>query len=172
MFDADACVHKFLQIKGSLVNTIGNIFPKSIKKSNGNKYIDRKVLGDIVFRDKEKRKILEDIIHPEVNNQRKKWKYFVQREGYRVICFDVPLLFETKGEKYCDYIVVASCPFFIQKQRVLARKNMTMQKFYHILNNQISDHVKRKKADFVINTGNGYRFSRNQVNNVINKIIL
>ena len=171
VFDADNVVHNTLGEGGSLVKRIGEVFPSSLKLKNNRKFIDRNILGNMVFQDIKKKIILEKIIHPEVARIRKKWKEFSQREGFNAICYDVPLLFETKGENNCNYTVVASSPFFIQKQRVLKRANMTEKKFYNILNSQLNDNEKRKRADFIINTGNGYRFSRNQVKNVVNKIL-
>ena len=67
---------------------------------------------------------LENIIHPQVGKERKKWTERAVRQRYKIICYDIPLLFETKGEKVCDEIVVVSAPALIQKQRALKRKNM------------------------------------------------
>tara|TARA_B100000686_G_scaffold351311_1_gene449739 strand:- start:26805 stop:27404 length:600 start_codon:yes stop_codon:yes gene_type:complete len=171
IFDADNAVHKMLGVGGILVKKVGDAFPSSVQLKNNKRFIDRNILGNLIFKDKKKKNILEKIIHPEVGRSRKKWKEFAQREGFQAVCYDIPLLFETKGHKSCNYIVVVSAPFYIQKQRVLKRLNMTEKKFYNILNNQLSDYEKRKKADFVINTGNGHRFSRNQVKLIVNKIL-
>lgn len=171
VFDADKCVHEILNNNTRVINIINDYFPEAIVKNNKKTFIDRKILGNIVFKDNNKKKLLEKIIHPEVNLQRKKWLEFVKRQKYKIACFDIPLLFETKGEKRCDYVVVTSCPFFLQKQRVLGRNNMTVNKFYNILKNQINDFEKRKRAHFIINTGNGHRFSRNQVKKLIDKVL-
>ena len=172
VFDADKCVHEMLINNISIMKAIYNYFPEAMIKHKRKNFIDRKILGNIVFKDKNKKKVLERIIHPEVNLQRKKWLYLAQRHKQKLICYDVPLLFETNGEKRCDIIVVASCPFFIQKQRVLRRPDMTDVRFYNILKNQMDDFKKRKKAHFIINTGNGHRFARNQVKSLIGKILL
>jgi len=172
VFDADHYVHLMLSSGGLLVDKIGKIFPEAIKTSKNRKYIDRKILGEIVFKNKEKKNILEKIIHPEVSRQRKKWKNCFQRENYRAICYDVPLLFETEGDKACDCIIVVSAPFFIQKRRVLRRKNMNKIKFFNILKNQLPDSEKRKRADYIVNTGNGYRHSRDQLKRIVKKILL
>ena len=112
---------------------------------------------------------LEQIIHPQVGIERKKWKDWAERERFKAICYDIPLLFETNGEKSCDIIVVVSAPFFIQQQRVLNRPYMNKKKFYNILKTQISDKEKRKRADFIVNTGIGYRYTRNQVKKILLK---
>ena len=172
VFDADHSVHLMLSSEDFLVDKIGRFFPEVLKILNNKKYIDRKILGEIVFKNKEKKNILENILHPEVGRRRKKWKSYLQRENYKAICYDVPLLFETGGDKACDCIIVVTAPFFIQKQRVLRRKNMSNIKFFNILNNQFPDSEKRKRADYIVNTGNGYRHSRDQLIRIVKKILL
>ncbi len=130
-------------------------------------YINRVKLGNIVFKDKKKKKELESIIHPQVTIERKKWREQAQRQRSKAICYDVPLLYETKGEKLCNFVVVVSAPLFVQKHRALNRPDMTEKKFNNILKNQISDKEKRKRADFIVNSGIGYRFARNQVHNIL-----
>ena len=113
---------------------------------------------------------LENIIKTQVGKKRKKWTEWATRQRYKIICYDIPLLFETKGENSCDEVVVVSAPSLIQKQRALKRKNMDLKKFNNILKTQMSDAEKRKRSDFIVNSGNGYRFSRNQVENIIKKL--
>ena len=170
VFDADKCVHEMLINNISIMKAIYNYFPEVMIRHKGKNFIDRKILGNIVFKDKNKKKVLERIIHPEVNLQRKKWLYLAQRHKQKLICYDVPLLFETKGEKAVDEVIVVSAPYFIQRQRALKRKNMDLKKLNNILKTQMPDKDKRKRADFVVNTGNGHRFSRNQVKNIIKKL--
>ena len=69
-----------------------------------------------------------------------------------------------------DEVIVVSAPYFIQRQRALKRKNMDLKKLNNILKTQMPDKDKRKRANFVVNTGNGHRFSRNQVKNIIEKL--
>ena len=170
VFNADKCVHQLLGLNGKLVSLIGTIFSETLVTTKNIKYIDRVKLGSIVFKDKKKRRELEDIIHPQVGIERKKWKEWAERHRFKAICYDVPLLFETEGEKLCNVVVVVSAPFFIQKQRALGRENMTKQKFNNILKNQMSDKEKRKRADFIVNSGIGYRFTRNQVKDILLKV--
>ena len=170
VFDADKCVHEILINNISIIKAIYNYFPEVMIRHKGKNFIDRKILGNIVFKDNNKKKVLERIIHPEVNLQRKKWLYLAKRQKQKLICYDVPLLFETKGEKAVDEVIVVSAPYFIQRQRALKRKNMDQKKLNNILKTQMPDKDKRKRADFVVNTGNGHRFSRNQVKNIIKKL--
>ena len=170
VFNADKCVHQLLGPNGKLVSRIGEMFSEALVKKKNIKYIDRVKLGSIVFKDKKKRRELEELIHPHVGIERKKWKEWAERNKFKAICYDVPLLFETQGEKFCNVVVVVSAPFFIQKQRALGRENMTKQKFNNILKNQMSDKEKRKRADFIVNSGIGYRFTRNQVKDILLKV--
>ena len=169
IFNADNCVHKLLGANGKLVSIIGKKFPGTLEKQTNIKYINRKKLGRIIFHNKKNRQVLEQIIHPQVGIERKKWKEWAERERFKTICYDIPLLFETNGEKFCNIVVVVSAPFFIQQQRALNRPYMNKKKFYNILKTQLSDKEKRKKADFIVNTGIGYRHTRNQVKKILLK---
>jgi dephospho-CoA kinase len=171
VFNADDCVHQLIGPNGRLVPLVGQLFKGTLVKSNNVEYINRVKLGSLVFKDKKKRNELERIIHPQVSIERKKWREQAQRQRSKAICYDVPLLYETKGEKFCDYVVVVSAPYFVQRHRALNRANMTEKKFSDILKNQISDKEKRKKADFTVNSGIGHRFARNQVHNILLRII-
>ena len=167
VFNADDCVHHLIGPNGKLVSLIGQRFIGTLEKNKNLQYINRVKLGNIVFKDKKKKKELESIIHPQVSIERKKWKEQAQRQRSKAICYDVPLLYETKGEKICNFVVVVSAPLFVQKHRALNRPDMTEKKFNNILKNQISDKEKRKRADFIVNSGIGYRFARNQVHNIL-----
>jgi len=167
VFNADDCVHQLIGPNGKLVSLIGHRFTGTLEKNKNIEYINRVKLGNIVFKDKEKKEELESIIHPQVSIERKKWKEQAQRQRSKAICYDVPLLYETKGEKLCNFVVVVSAPLFLQRYRALNRFDMTEKKFNNILKNQISDKEKRKRADFIINSGIGYRFARNQVYNIL-----
>ena len=172
VFNADDCVHHLIGPNGKLVSLIGQRFIGTLEKNKNLQYINRVKLGNIVFKDKKKKKELESIIHPQVSIERKKWKEQAQRQRSKAICYDVPLLYETKGEKICNFVVVVSAPLFVQKHRALNRADMTEKKFNNILKNQISDKEKRKRADFIVNSGLGYRFARNQVHNILLRKVL
>ena len=172
VFNADDCVHQLIGPNGKLVSLIGQRFIGTLEKNKNLQYINRVKLGNIVFKDKKKKKELESIIHPQVSIERKKWKEQARRQRSKAICYDVPLLYETKGEKLCNFVVVVSAPLFVQKHRALNRPDMTEKKFNNILKNQISDKEKRKRADFIVNSGLGYRFARNQVHNILLRKVL
>lgn len=171
VFDADKCVHELMGLNGKLVPIIAKEFPSVLEEKTKFKFINRAKLSNIIFKNDILKNKLETIIHPQIGKERKKWKEKAIRQRHKLVCYDIPLLFETKGEKICDGVVVVSAPSFIQKQRALRRKNMNLKKLKNILKSQMPDEDKRKRADFIVNTGNGIRFSRNQVANIIKTII-
>lgn len=147
VFDADAAVHA-LQASGSpLLAAIETAFPDSTNETG----VDRAALGAMVFGQKEKLAQLEAIIHPAVAAQRE--AFLATHKLADIVVFDIPLLFEKGGAEKVDKVVVVSAPAPIQRERVLARRGMTESKFESILKLQMPDAEKRKRADFVIDTG-------------------
>ncbi|MBM5782478.1 MAG: dephospho-CoA kinase [Pelagibacterales bacterium] len=138
IFDADQEVHNLLKNDQITISEIKKHFPESFI----NNEIDRKILGKIVFSNKEKLKILEDIIHEKV---RKAYDYFlksVKKLGKKIIVLNIPLLLETKSYK-CDKIIAISISKIAQKQRFLSRNKMqnledSTIRFYQIYSRQIS----------------------------------
>jgi len=149
--NADAIVHQLLAQGGAAVAQVGKQFPGVVKNSA----VDRKALGDIVFNDKAKLHELEGVLHPLVVAEENAFIGRERRKGARFMALDIPLLFETGAEERCDLVVVASAPFFIQKQRVMKRPGMTEEKFHRIVQSQMPDSEKRRIADTVIETGLG-----------------
>jgi dephospho-CoA kinase len=147
VFDADAAVHALQGPNGALLPRIEARFPGT----TGPNGVDRQKLGAAVFGKPNELKALEAIIHPAVAQMRSRW---LRRHRSRdVIVLDIPLLFEKKGWKSVDKIVVVSAPAWIQRKRVLARPGMTPAKFARIKALQTPDAQKRRRADYVIETG-------------------
>ncbi|MFM2098627.1 MAG: hypothetical protein RLZZ366_166 [Pseudomonadota bacterium] len=147
VFDADAAVHQLQAPGGILLPRIEARFPGT----TGPNGVDRQKLGAAVFGKPEALKALEAIIHPAVAAMRSRW---LRRHRSRdVIGLDIPLLFEKKGWKSVDAIVVVSAPAWMQRKRVLARPGMTPAKFARIKALQTPDAQKRRRADYVIETG-------------------
>ena len=119
VFDADFCAHELMGLNGRLVNEIAKEFPSTLQKANNSKFINRAKLGNIVFKNRKLKLRLEKIIHPQIGHERKKWTDRARRRRHKIICYDIPLLFETNGERSRDEIVVVSAPFLLQKQRAL-----------------------------------------------------
>ena len=147
VFDADAAVHALQGPGGASLAAIELAF----RGSTGAHGVDRATLGAMVFGDKVKLAKLEAIIHPAVAAQRA--AFLAAHAEDDIVVFDVPLLFEKGGADKVDKIVVVSAPLEVQRQRVLARAGMTESKFESILKLQMADSEKRKRADYVIETG-------------------
>lgn len=147
VFDADAEVRRMQGPGGELLSAIEAAFPGS----TGPDGVNRDALGALVFSDKEKLKQLEAIVHPAV--AAKRMEFMIEHGGAPMVVFDIPLLFEGSGHSQVDTIVVVSAPAEVQRERVLARPGMTVEKFEHILSLQMSDAEKRARADHVIDTG-------------------
>lgn len=149
--DADATVHALFAPGGKAVAAIAAAFPGAVV--NGS--VDRARLGKIVFADVTALKRLEAIVHPLVRAAEQAFLQRQRRRRARAIVLDIPLLFETGGEKRCDLVVVVTCPRFLQAQRVLARPGMTRERLAQIRARQMPDADKIRRADIVIQTGLG-----------------
>jgi dephospho-CoA kinase len=149
--DADAAVHRLTVPNGPAIPAIAEAFPGVVK----NGVLDRKALGARVFADKQELRRLEKILHPLVRAQERRFLNFNRRK--RLVVLDIPLLFETKGERRCHAVMVVTTSRAIQRQRVMRRPGMTEEKFANILKNQMPDAEKRRRADFVVLTGDGFR---------------
>ena len=149
--EADAAVHRLLAPGGAAVGPIAEAFPGAVEKGA----VDRKRLGDLVFRDPAARTRLEAILHPLVRRATRAFLARQARAQAPLVALDIPLLFETGGEALCDAVLVVSAPPAVQAARVLARPGMTEEKFRGILAAQLSDAEKRRRADFVVPTGLG-----------------
>ncbi len=168
--EADHAVHKLFSPTHPARRDIANLFPYYEFPQIYNrktKEIDRKKLGEIVFHDAEKRSALERILHPRVREDQDEFIRASRARGCQFVCLDIPLLFETGAEKRVDYTIVVSAPAFIQRQRVLARPNMTEEKFNAILQRQMPDQEKCARADYVIKTGLGRAHSMKEIKKMI-----
>jgi len=165
--DADATVHKLMGPNGKATALIDCAFPNSLAMSGA---VDRQKLGAQVFGDGDALKRLEAILHPMVRAEERKFLRQCQLQRKPIVVLDIPLLFETKGEKRCDGICVVSASKTLQIKRVMARQGMNTDKLQAILKKQIPDAVKRQKADYIVFTGAGYRNARIQVKKIIDMI--
>jgi dephospho-CoA kinase len=163
-FDADAAVHKLQGPGGALVAEIEAAFPGT----TGPQGVDRLKLGPIVLGDKAKLARLEGIIHPAVGKLRT--DFLAAHRDAPMVLFDVPLLFEKGGHQGVDKILVVSAPADQQRRRALAREGMTIEKFEHILSLQRPDAEKRKRADYVIDTGTSIADTREQVRQLVKNL--
>jgi dephospho-CoA kinase len=159
--DADATVHALYS--GRAVPLIEAAFPGA---TAGGK-VDRTRLGEMVLGKPEAIAQLEAIIHPLVHEAEADFLARARAEGRRMVVLDIPLLFETGGERRMDAVVVVSAPAELQRERALARPGMTAQRLDAILARQMPDAEKRRRAHFIIDTGSGLDAARCAVQSVI-----
>ena len=164
VYDADATVHELY--RGEAVPLVEDIFPGSTH----NGVVDRDKLGKMVFGNPASLKRLEAVIHPLVHRKEQEFLENARKSGEPLVLLDIPLLFEVSGENRVDVIIVVSASAEEQRKRVLARDGMTEEKFEAILSRQVPDEEKRKRADYVIDTGKGMDHAREQVSDIISKI--
>ena len=164
--DSDAAVHELLSPRGKAFTAVAVAFPETWDARN--RLIDRRKLGDIVFKDPAKKQKLEALLHPLVQQSQMQFIAKARRMGLKKVVLDIPLLYETYAEKRCDAVMVVSAPYFLQRRRVLSRQNMTEEKFFAILAAQVPDFIKRRRADVVIPTGLGRAFTYLRLKKFIN----
>ncbi|MCH7831695.1 MAG: dephospho-CoA kinase [Proteobacteria bacterium] len=161
--DADKTVHELLAKNGEAAPRIKDLFPDAVKKG----ILDRELIAKKVFGDAQALARIEEILHPMVRRREQTFLGRAARRGRPLVVLDIPLLFETGGEVRCDAVVTVSAPKFIQQQRVLKRQGMTRERFESILERQMPDAEKRRRADFVVLTGLGRDFSLRQILNLV-----
>jgi dephospho-CoA kinase len=146
VFDADACVRRLQGSGGTLVGAIEARFPGTTR----NGAVDRDTLAKAVLDKREELAALEAIVHPAVQDERA--RFIAEHMDAPALLFDVPLLFETGGDRAFGTVIVVSAPSHVQRERVLARPGMTAEKLAHILARQMPDADKRARATYVIDT--------------------
>ncbi|WP_273759071.1 dephospho-CoA kinase [Bartonella sp. ML70XJBT.G] len=166
VFSADDATHKLYKSK-PVVSLIARVFPSVVEDGE----VNRLKLSEILINGHEKLQSLEKIIHPLVQKKEKEFIEMARKQGKKLIVLEIPLLFETNSEKRVDSVVVVSAPRAIQKERAMIRQNMNEAKFTFINARQMSDEEKRKRADFVINTGKDLENTREQVFYVIKNLL-
>ena len=163
VYDADAAVHKIYE--GEAAPAIEAAFPGTTV--NGR--VDRNKLSAKVVHDPAAIKRLEQIVHPMLGASRQKFLHDAEQSGAPVAVMDIPLLFETGGEKRVDAVVVVTTTPEIQRQRILERDNMTGEKLEAILARQLPDAEKRKRADFVVDTSDGLDPVRARIRDILDQ---
>ena len=150
--DSDRTVKKLLE-KDFIIDIIKKKWPTCIINHEKKNKINKEKLSKIIFDNVKERKKLENLIHPYIIKKRN--SFIRKNKNKRIIGIDVPLLYETRTDKICNYIFLASASDEIQKKRVLKRANMNTEKFNKINNNQLSNFEKKKKYPIIIPTGYG-----------------
>jgi len=165
VYDADAAVHKVYE--GEAAPAIEAAFPGTTVDGK----VDRARLSARVVHDQAAIKQLEQIVHPMLGASRQKFLEEAERSGAPVVVMDIPLLFETGGEKRVDAVVVVSTDAATQRERILARGTMTSEALDGILARQLPDAEKRKRADFVVDTSYGLDPVRTAIRDILAEVV-
>jgi dephospho-CoA kinase len=163
VFDADLAVHRLQAKGGRAVKVIEAAFPGTSKDGA----TDRAALRQAVLGNRQALTRLEHILHPMVEDEERAFVARARRAGKRAVVLDIPLLFEIKGEKRVDTVVVVSAPKAIQVHRVALRRRMNKADVEAIIGRQMPDAEKRRRADLVVRTG----LSRNHTLRILNRFI-
>jgi len=162
--DADATVHRLYEKEA--VAAIEAAFPGTTADGK----VDRTKLAARVLGDDAARKRLEAIVHPLVRESEVKFLAEARAQRAPVVALDIPLLYETGGEQRVDAVVVVSAPPEMQRARVLVRPGMTEERFAQLMAAQVPDAEKRRRADFVVDTSQGFDSARGQVRDILAKV--
>lgn len=166
VYDADAEVRRLYAPGGRAVPLVEAAFPGVTVDGA----VDRGRLGERVLGDQEALSRLNAIVHPLMSEARTAFFQAARESGTDIVVLDIPLLFETGGDKAVDAVVVVSAPADEQRRRVLERAGMTPAKLEAILAAQITDEEKRRRADFVVDTGAGLEAARRQVQAIVSTL--
>src|SRR5262249_51721935 len=165
VYDADATVHMIYE--GEAAPAIEAAFPGTTV--NGR--VDRARLSQRVMHDPAAIRRLEQIVHPMLRSHHQKFLEEAEKSGAQVAVMDVPLLYETGGETRVDAVVVVTTSPEVQRERILARENMTGEKLDAILALQLPDAEKRKRADFVVDTSHGLDPVRSRIRDILDQVV-
>ena len=167
IWNADDAVHQLYARGGAAVGPVGDAFPGVIVDGA----VDRTRLAEALGRDETAFRTLEAIVHPLVAQGRQADLDAARAAGVKLGVLDIPLLFETGGDRSVDAVVVVSADAEVQAARVLARSGMTRERFEAILARQLPDAEKRARADFIVDTGHGLDAARAEVEAIVATVL-
>ena len=165
VYDADAAVHRLYE--GEAAAAIEAAFPGTTVEGK----VDRARLSSRVVHDPAAMKRLEGIVHPMLGASRQRFLDDAERSGAPVAVVDVPLLYETGGEKRVDAVVVVTTTPEIQRERILGRENMSNERLDAILARQLPDREKRARADFIVDTSHGLDPVRARIRDILDQAV-
>jgi dephospho-CoA kinase len=163
VFDADATVHRLQARGGRAVRAIGAAFPGTVRDGR----VEREALRRAVLGNEAAIRVLERIVHPLVRDEERRFLATQRRRAAPLAVLDIPLLFEGRGERRCDKVLVVTAPAAVQRWRVLRRPGMTPERLAAILARQMPDAEKRRRADYLVHTA----LSRHHADRAIRRIV-
>ncbi len=166
VFDADAAVHRLQARGGRAVRAIEAAFPGTVR----NGAVDRVALRNAVLGKPAELTRLEAILHPMVEQEERAFVSRARRRGNRAVVLDIPLLFETKGDRRVDRVVVVSAPRAVQMHRIRSRRRMNTADIAAVIARQMPDAEKRRRADVIVRTGLSRRESLKALSRLIKEV--
>ncbi len=164
VFDADAAVHQLYQ------NEAASLIEETFPGTTAGGQVDRGLLAKAVLGNSAALQQLEKIVHPLVRAKRDQFLCDAALNNQMLVVLDIPLLFET-GDTKVDYVVLATAPEAVQRDRLMARPGMTEERFKAILARQMPDAEKRQRADFIIDTSHGLDAAQTAVEAILKKLL-
>jgi dephospho-CoA kinase len=164
VFNADACVHRLYE--GEAVAPIEAAFPGVTRHGK----VDRSILAAQLTGKPKRLKQLEGIVHPMVVRQEIDFLIDEEKKSAEFAVLEIPLLFETGADKRVDVTIVLSAPHHMQRERVLARPGMTVERLENLLARQLPDEDKRARADFVVDSGTGLAKMHDEIDRIIDSL--
>lgn len=166
VFDSDTAVHTLYAKGGDAIAPLRKAFPQAIVDGA----VDRGLLSQVLAREPQRLGELEAIVHPLVRRMQEQFLAEHRAKGTTFVLLDIPLLLETGREGDVDIIVVVSAPLNVQRERALARPNMTAEKLETMLARQMPDTEKRRRADFIVDSSKGLDHARDQVRHILDML--
>lgn len=167
VLEADRVVHRLTAPHGRALPLIAQAFPGTV--SGGR--LDRGKLAGIVFDDDKALTRLEAILHPLFEAEQRRFLARARRARAPLVAIDIPLLYEIGADRHMDAVIVVSAPKMIQQARVLKRRGMTATRLAAISARQLSDAEKRKRADFVVETGGARRDALRKLKAIVDSLL-
>jgi len=166
VFDADATVHRLQAPGGRALPAIARVFPGTVVAG----MLDRAALRTRVLADRAALRRLEGILHPLVRREQRRFLARARAGGKVLAVLDIPLLFETGGDRLVDHVVVVTAPLALQISRVRARRRMSDSDIEAMIRLQMPDADKRAKADTIVKTGLSRFHAVRQIRRFVQKL--
>jgi dephospho-CoA kinase len=166
VFDADAAVHRMQARGGRAVRAIEAAFPGTVRDGA----VDRVALRRAVLGKPDALARLERILHPMVEREEREFVARARRHGSRAVVLDIPLLFETHGDRRVDHVIVVTASPSVQIQRIRRRRGMSEADIRAVIARQMPDAEKRRRADTIIHTGLSRHHSLKALSRLIKEV--
>jgi dephospho-CoA kinase len=166
VLEADGVVHRLTAPHGRALPAIGDAFPGTVTDGR----LDRGKLAAIVFADESALTRLEAILHPLFMDEERRFIAHARRNRKPMVAIDIPLLYEIGADAHMDSVIVVTAPRVIQTMRVMRRRGMTLERLAAILARQLPDREKRRRADFIVQTGGTRRDALRKLKTIVDSL--